>query len=1491
MQAPVFSQTPANTQIKNIASVTYSDATTNYSADSNEVIITVAKVAGLTITPDAQAGADIVPGQTTAQMTFRVTNTGNFTDDVVFKANGQSLQITGPGMITSAVFGSTDIFTNSSDVTHSLAQNGFIDVVVTYSVSPTAAFGDQVKIFLGDESTNSPTYDNVAKDGSANEVATVSTGALNGSREARGDITSTVNGADLVIAKSHTGNFVVGGTGVYKIEVSNDGNIPSSGVATVVDTLPTGLTVNGGAAGAVVPTGTNAADWTCNSNAASPQVITCTSSVVISNGNASEFDLTVAIGNSTPLGTNSITNTAEVSGGGDVVSSNNVATDPTTVNSYGISGQVFEDINYGGGAGRDLASSSGVLRPNARVELYNGSGNFMTATNTDPNGKYNFTSIVPGSYTVRVVNSTVTSSRTGSNSSLIPVQTYRTDGSSGSVVAEPNKVGGEVPSKVDAGNGSTTLGALASGSNTPQSIATITVGSSSMAGVDFGFNFDTIVNTNNQGQGSAAQFITNANALSNAGLDQEPNAIWDPPSGEESSVFMIPSSGDPLGRPIDPACSGVICSIVLKDELPTITSQIAFDARSQFAYSSSPVVELVGNLASPGHGVSINGGDGSKVRGLTINSFDLNGVNIESTGNIIVELNYIGTDVSGTAARANQNGIYANSGSKIEIFNNLISGNDGSAGTGIEFYKIQTANILGNKIGTDVSGTSVLANGDNGIYLNSSSEIQIGGIKETERNIISGNKQDGIHIVAQSQNVNVVNNYIGTQIDGVSPLGNGAYGISVRESSQQIRIGGDFEKYGNVISSNNASGVLIEDSREVTTFGNFIGVGADGTTDLGNGKSGVEMARSESIIIGGDSANERNIISGNDGNGVSVLEGSIQIEIKNNYIGVDISGATGVSNLDGIYTRDSREVRIVTNVISGNNVSNGSGIDMENINDVAILGNIIGLDATGTMAIGNNEGGIRFVEANQVVIGGTGKNERNIISASLNGAGISGESSTDVRIQNNYIGTSSDGMTSFGNKRAGIYQNDVSSLVIGGNASERNVVSGNQQRGIDLYRLSGATVLSNFIGVAADGETRLANGSGGMYLGEVANSIVGSNENGNVVVVDTTTDQAGILIEGNSSTGNKIQANSIGVTPSGTVHSSSTTFSGGIVFLGGDGNLIGGTSGKDGNIISGFMGGIVTLGGKNNEFRQNSIYGNHGLGIDHAETGFGVTLNDANDADTGANDLLNFPIFESVTTSGGNITIKGCAPTGSAIELFKTDIAMGTASVGDNRLGLSQDYGEGQVFIQTLTEGGVGDTDSGLNCATDADGNNQTAMSRFSFTIPIPSGVSNGDLITATATLTGVGTSEFNPSFSINVGKPDVKLVKSCPSPANCTTASQPPGTDITFKIEFSNNGFAPASNLAVVDRIPTNTDYKIGSAALNLGTTGLTTVIEYSDDYDASNPSAATWTYVPVSGAGGADAGYDGLVKAVRWRVTAGNLSNVAPDNIADLSFVTKIR
>jgi uncharacterized repeat protein (TIGR01451 family) len=121
---------------------------------------------------------------------------------------------------------------------------------------------------------------------------------------------------DLTISKSHTGNARPGQIGfAYTITVSNVGTAASSGTVTVTDTLPAGLT-------ATAASGTG---WLCILGA----TVTCTRSDALAASAAyPPITLTVNVATTVPP---SVTNTATVSGGGDVNPANNTASDQTTV--------------------------------------------------------------------------------------------------------------------------------------------------------------------------------------------------------------------------------------------------------------------------------------------------------------------------------------------------------------------------------------------------------------------------------------------------------------------------------------------------------------------------------------------------------------------------------------------------------------------------------------------------------------------------------------------------------------------------------------------------------------------------------------------------------------------------------------------------------------------------------------------------------------------------------------------------------------------------------------------------------------------------------------------------------------------------------------------------------------------------------------------------------------------------------------------------------
>src|SRR6185369_3966897 len=154
---------------------------------------------------------------------------------------------------------------------------------------------------------------------------------------------------------------------------------------------------------------------------------------------------------------------------------------------------------------------------------------------------------------------------------------FRTDASSGAAVAVTDHVGGEIPAKADAGNASTTLSALSTQTTTAQSITAVSLGTSAVTGVDFGFSFDVVVNKADAGQGSLRQFLLNANALSNVGLAQTGRA-----TGIDNAIFMF---ADGTARPGTNAGyssmfnQGAV-TIALGTALPSITDPVVIDGQT-----------------------------------------------------------------------------------------------------------------------------------------------------------------------------------------------------------------------------------------------------------------------------------------------------------------------------------------------------------------------------------------------------------------------------------------------------------------------------------------------------------------------------------------------------------------------------------------------------------------------------------------------------------------------------------------------------------------------------------------------------------------------------------------------------------------------------------------------------------------------------------------------------------------------------------------------
>ena len=438
-------------------------------------------------------------------------------------------------------------------------------------------------------------------------------------------------------------------------------------------------------------------------------------------------------------------------------------------------------------------------------------------------------------------------------------------------------------------------------------------------------------------------------------------------------------------------------------------------------------------------------------------------------------------EISGTLAGANADGLVVSSPAVVAkitvIIKNLAINRFGRHGIFVNSFAGVNFTLLNCALGTDAAGTVDQGNGQNGlrIFAYANSAFNVGTSTPTDKNVISGNNSDGVAIVTAPNisNANtqifIINNNIGTNDVGSAKLGNAGNGISFTGASTgyQLTIGGPQSASRNLISGNGQNGIYAA-SNKLLVFGNYIGPGSNGGTSLGNSLDGIRLDGNVDATIGGTingngvSFNGGNLISGNGGDGVNIINHNATVTIKRNLIGINSGLTGGLPNAGyGVEIKDPSSVATVNvligskdsaldfNVISGN-ANYGISID-EKVNGVQIYGNRIGLDDSKS---GNfpNLGGIRILSAqNKVGEPGSDVGANYIGRNSQNGILLTGPSATDNEIYRNFIGTNPNDSNQ-GNQANGILiDNGASGNKIGnGLASGLNEISFNGGNGVSV---------------------------------------------------------------------------------------------------------------------------------------------------------------------------------------------------------------------------------------------------------------------------------------------------------------------------------------------------------------------------------------------------------------------------------------------------------
>jgi hypothetical protein len=300
-------------------------------------------------------------------------------------------------------------------------------------------------------------------------------------------------------------------------------------------------------------------------------------------------------------------------------------------------------------------------------------------------------------------------------------------------------------------------------------------------------------------------------------------------------------------------------AILLFNGLPTITDPVVIDGTTQPGYVDKPVLQIRQGLLN-GNGLTLAAG-GSTIRGLSFADLSV-GLRIEGDGNTI-EACFFGTDVTGMLDVGNGIGINLVSadntliGGTTSAARNLISGNNGF---GIQMSGSGFTVVSGNFIGTTVDGTAPLPN-QVGIYDSEGHNDTIGGTTPGAGNVISANTR-GVDLSLTFETL-VAGNFFGTDVTGTLPIGNGD-ALRSQNGSTGLLVGGTSAAARNVFGDNDAAILLLGFGDDAEILGNFIGVDVGGSLPLGNGYGiMINDANATDTRIGGVSPGEANVIAFN----------------------------------------------------------------------------------------------------------------------------------------------------------------------------------------------------------------------------------------------------------------------------------------------------------------------------------------------------------------------------------------------------------------------------------------------------------------------------------------------------------------------------------------------------------------------------------------------------------------------------------------------------
>ncbi|HEY3102193.1 MAG TPA: CSLREA domain-containing protein [Pyrinomonadaceae bacterium] len=576
-----------------------------------------------------------------------------------------------------------------------------------------------------------------------------------------------------------------------------------------------------------------------------------------------------------------------------------------------------------------------------------------------------------------------------------------------------------------------------------------------------------------------------------------------------------------------------------------------------------------------------------------------------------------------------------------------------------------------------------------------------------------------------------------------------------------VLLGGNSVVRGLVVNRFGDEGIVLLQGTSSIVEGNYIGTDPTGTLDRGNTNSGLDIDTANNTI-GGTTTAARNLISGNNYNGI--IFGTFYSDpaennvIAGNYIGTNAAGTAALGNtFSGISFNSapgSPNNQIGGTMAGARNIIAGGNdriqISYVGSSSTLVQGNFIGTDVSGTVALSTSGGGGVELDAGvgDCLIGGTTPAARNLLSGNWYGVFINTNnlsSPPPVRnlVQGNFIGTRINGTAALANIFSGVRLIfGATSNTIGGAVVEaRNIISGNQKAGVQIGEINQAStftnvIQNNYIGTDFTGNNPLANGNN----------------------VDPS---GGIIIPANAD-GDQIRQNRIAYNLGSGIRITNVT----------------------GNNQPGIRITIV----------DNEIFANTKLGIDLGDAG--ITPNDPQDTDSGPNTLQNFPVLTSaVATVFGETIWERAGEVGQEMPdpiLAAALTVNGTLNSTPNTnftvhwyFSADAQCTTNQAASRPLVLGKVPDV------ITNGSGN-----ATFSIPFDFPSGINNG-IINCTATDPQGNTSEFSACFP--VGTSPGPTPTPTPTPAATPTPTPTPAPPPTIFVETGTNNLAAVDSVTLV--------------------------------------------------------------------------------------------